>query len=239
MQDVPPRFPLAVVTGANRGLGLGVAKALSERDHRLFLVCRGQAAAVGLAVSAEAEVFVADVNDAEAVDSMARHLESSYGMVDVLINNAGIAPELADPSLESGSLEDHISAVRQTMETNVLGAYRVAKALLPLLRRSPAPRIVNVSSNMGQLSSMGAGAPGYRMSKTALNALTGILAVELSDAANAKVNSVTPGWVRTDMGGDHADRSVEEGVAGIVWAATLPCDGPTGGFFMDGKRRSW
>lgn len=229
--------PLAVITGANRGLGLGTAKALAELGYRLFLVCRGQAAAVGLAKEVDAEVFIADVTDGEAIAAMAAHLGSSYGRVDVLVNNAAIAPDFAR-SFAEDELEDEVKAVRDTLETNVVGAYRVTRALMPLLAKSAAPRIVNVSSNMGRLEVMRGGSPGYRSSKAALNALTKVWAAELAGTP-AKVNSVTPGWVRTDMGGPNADRSVGEGAAGIVWAATLPDDGPTGGFFMDGERIGW
>jgi len=237
--SAPTQAPLAVVTGANRGLGLGVARALSERSYRLFLTCRGQAASVDLARSLEAEVFVADVNNPKDVAAMAQRLEDAYGQVDVLVNNAAVAPDLNKRwSDVEGGVEGEIGLIRDTLETNVLGAYRVTRALMPLIRRSAAPRIVNVSSRKGCMGLMAADSTGYRASKAALNALTLILADELAGTP-AKVNAVTPGWVRTDMGGSGADRSVEEAVGGIVWAATLPAGGPTGGFFADSEPIDW
>ncbi len=231
--------PLAVVTGANRGLGLGVAKALAARPFRLFLVCRGREAAARLGRDVDAEVFVADVTDAAAVAAMAAHLGATRGRVDVLVNNAAIAPDLHGPAPGS-DVESEVDAVRRTLETNVVGTYRVTRALWPLLSRSPAARVVNVSSGIGRLGVMGAGSPGYRASKTALNALTRVWAAQAqAEGVPIKVNSVTPGWVRTDMGGPDAERSLDEGVAGIVWAATLPDDGPSGGFFMDGEEIGW
>ena len=235
----PSDFPLAVITGANRGLGLGVARALAARGHRLFLVCRGQAAAAELARELSAEVFIADVDEPAAVAAMAGRLAEAYGRVDVLVNNAGIDPDREKRWSDiPGGPEAEIDLIRRTWETNFLGAYRVTRSLMPLLRKSSAPRVVNVSSNKGRMHAMAADSVGYRTSKAALNALTGIWADELKDVP-AKVHSVTPGWVRTDMGGPDAPRSVEEGVEGIVWACTLPADGPTGGFFFDGKPVDW
>ncbi len=130
------------------------------------------------------------------------------------------------------------SLLRETFETNTLGPLFVAIALVPLMRRNDYGRIVNVSSGMGQLSDMDGGYPGYRISKTALNAVTVILARELEDT-NIKVNAVCPGWVRTDMGGASATRSPEEGADTIVWLATLPDDGPSGGFFRDRRPIDW
>ena len=129
-----------------------------------------------------------------------------------------------------------IDTIRQAMETNTYGALRLAQALIPLMEGQGT--VVNVSSGMGQLSDMNGCCPAYRLSKTALNAVTRILADELKDSG-IKINSVCPGWVRTDMGGDNADRPVAEGAAGIVWAACLPEDGPSGGFFRDGQPIPW
>ncbi|HSS66369.1 MAG TPA: SDR family NAD(P)-dependent oxidoreductase, partial [Gammaproteobacteria bacterium] len=128
--------------------------------------------------------------------------------------------------------------LRESFDVNTLGPLLVAKSLVPLMRRNDYGRIVNVSSGMGQLSDMDGGYPGYRISKTALNAVTVILAREL-EGTNIKANSVCPGWVRTDMGGDNAPRSPEQGADTIVWLATLPDDGPSGGFFRDRKRIAW
>src|ERR671928_87723 len=130
-----------------------------------------------------------------------------------------------------------LGRVRRAMETNLYGAWRTALAFLPLLRRSPHPRLVNVSSGGGSISDMTAGTPAYSVSKAALNALTRILAAELR-ADRVLVNAVCPGWVATDMGGP-GGRPVADGAAGVVWAATLPDDGPTGGFFRDGQPLPW
>jgi NAD(P)-dependent dehydrogenase (short-subunit alcohol dehydrogenase family) len=155
------------------------------------------------------------------------------GGLDALVNNAGVMPDLGE-SAASISLE----LVQQVLETNVLGAWRLCQAVVPLLRESPAGRIVNVSSGAGQLSDMRTGYPAYRMSKTALNALTRVLSGELA-ADGIKVNSACPGWVATDMGGAGAPRSLQEGADTPVWLATLPDDGPTGGFFRDRAPIPW
>jgi NAD(P)-dependent dehydrogenase (short-subunit alcohol dehydrogenase family) len=128
--------------------------------------------------------------------------------------------------------------VKELLETNLFGAWRLTQALLPLLRRSGHGRIVNLSSGMGQLEEMGGGAPAYRVSKTGLNALTRIFANEEADSG-ILVNSVCPGWVRTDMGGSGARLSVEEGADTAVWLATLPDEGPTGGFFRERDQIPW
>ena len=147
--------------------------------------------------------------------------------------------------LETGTEENPVGVsaqgvsldkVERTLDINALGALRVAQAVIPWMRNGGA--IVNVSSGMGQLAGMGPNYPGYRMSKAALNALTRALSEELA-GRDIKVNSVCPGWVRTGIGGPEAERSVEEGIAGILWAATLPEDGPTGGFFRDGEPLDW
>jgi NAD(P)-dependent dehydrogenase (short-subunit alcohol dehydrogenase family) len=160
-------------------------------------------------------------------------LGERFGKLDVLVNNAAI---LYDSWQRAASAD--LETVREAFETNTLGAWRMCQAFLPLLRQSEHARVVNVSSESGSLSSMGGGTPAYSVSKAALNALTRMLADELS-AARILVNSVCPGWVATEMGGPGAPRTVGEGAAGIVWAATLPDDGPTGGFFRDGEPLSW
>jgi NAD(P)-dependent dehydrogenase (short-subunit alcohol dehydrogenase family) len=157
-------------------------------------------------------------------------LAAELDEADVLVNNAAIHYDTWQPA----SAAD-LTVVLQALETNLLGAWRIAIALLPALRRSAHPRIVNVSSGAGQLSDMGGGTPAYRVSKTALNALTRMLAAELPDM---RVNSVCPGWVATDMGGA-GGRPVGEGAASVLWAVDLPDDGPTGGFFRDGRPLPW
>jgi NAD(P)-dependent dehydrogenase (short-subunit alcohol dehydrogenase family) len=219
----------AVVTGGNRGIGLEVGRRLAADGFQVILgsrdLDRGVRAAEGIA---NAEARRLDIEDPASVASFARGLDE----LDVLVNNAAGFYD----TWQSGVGAD-LDVVRDAFETNVLGAWRVTQACLPLLRRSPSARIVNVSSGGGQLSDMGGGTPAYRVSKTALNALTRILAAELR-SEGILVNSVCPGWVATDMGGP-GGRPVEQGAAGVVWAVRLPDDGPTGGFFRDGRRLDW
>jgi NAD(P)-dependent dehydrogenase (short-subunit alcohol dehydrogenase family) len=169
-----------------------------------------------------------DVADPDSV----RDAVAGLDRLDVLVNNAAILYDTWQRGVDAD-----LDQVRDALDTNLLGAWRVTQAVLPLLRASPAGRIVNVSSGAGALTDMGGGTPAYRTSKAALNALTRILAAELrSDAI--LVNAVCPGWVATDMGGA-GGRPVADGAAGIVWAATLPDDGPTSGFFRDGRAIDW
>jgi NAD(P)-dependent dehydrogenase (short-subunit alcohol dehydrogenase family) len=235
--------PVAVISGASRGLGLETCRQLGQRGYRVLLTARdhgrGKAAAAALHDEGlKVEFYPLDVTDAESVQALAGHLEREVGRLDVLINNAGVfldpmPPE--DPSASSVFRTD-IATLRYSMETNAYGPLRLCQALIPLMRGRG--RVVNVSSGMGQLSEMNGCCPGYRFSKAAINVLTRILADELRDT-RIKVNSVCPGWVRTDMGGPNADRSVEEGADTIVWLATLPDDGPSGGFFRDRKPIPW
>ena len=154
-----------------------------------------------------------------------------FGRIDVLVNNAGIALD-GSRSPVSSVLEVSPEVVARTLDANTLGPLRLIQAVVPAMRARGYGRIVNVSSGLGQISGMGGSWPGYRMSKAALNALTRIVAAEVG-SANIKVNAVSPGWVRTDMGGKDAPRSVAQGADTIVWLATLPDDGPSGLFFED------
>jgi NAD(P)-dependent dehydrogenase (short-subunit alcohol dehydrogenase family) len=179
-----------------------------------------------------------DVTDADSVQALAGYLEQEVGRLDVLVNNAGVFLDPMPPDDPSASsvFRADIATVRYSMETNAYGPLRLCQTLIPLMQ--DRGRVVNVSSGMGQLSEMNGCCPGYRFSKAALNVLTRILADELKDT-RIKVNSVCPGWVRTDMGGPDAERSVEEGADTIVWLATLPDDGPSGGFFRDRRPIPW
>jgi NAD(P)-dependent dehydrogenase (short-subunit alcohol dehydrogenase family) len=232
---------IAVVTGAYRGLGLEAARQLSALGHRVVLTARrsaeGQAAADALASGGGDVCFAPlDVADPDSIRSLRDRLERDYGRVDVLINNAGIFPGASPGSPGSSVLEAELDGIRQAFETNTLGPLELSRRLIPLM--AGRGRIVNVSSGMGQLSDMNGFCPAYRLSKTALNAVTRILADELQ-GTDIKINSVCPGWVRTDMGGSNATLSVQEGARGIVWAATLPDDGPSGGFFRHGEPIPW
>ena len=231
---------VAVVSGANRGIGSEICRQLGKRgDIHVVLTSRddskGRTAAKKLAADgADVEFRSLDVTRERSVKALAEFVEKSHGRCDVLVNNAGI---LADPR-GSRFLDSKVETYRETLDTNLFGALMMAQALAPLMLRNRYGRIVNVSSGMGQLSDMGVGSPAYRISKTALNALTRILAASLGDSG-ILVNSMCPGWVKTDMGGPTAPRTVEQGADTAVWLATLPDGGPTGGFFRDRKPIPW
>jgi NAD(P)-dependent dehydrogenase (short-subunit alcohol dehydrogenase family) len=226
---------IALVTGANRGIGLEVVRQLAQRGFTTVLGSRdlekGRAAAEAL-VGVEVDPRRLDVADPDSVRELASGLEDDYGRLDVLVNNAGIHYD----TWESG-LQADLDVVHEALETNLFGAWRTAQACLPLLRRSQHGRVVNVSSGAASISGMGAGSPAYSVSKAALNALTRILAAELR-RDRILVNAVCPGWVATDMGGP-GGRPVEQGAASVMWAVRIPDDGPTGGFFRDGRRIDW
>jgi NAD(P)-dependent dehydrogenase (short-subunit alcohol dehydrogenase family) len=171
-----------------------------------------------------------DVSDTESVGAALAGIEANPGSLDVLVNNAGVYGE------PTAAADYDLDDAHEVFETNVFGPWRLIQASLPLLRASSSPRIVNVSSGGGQLAEMGGGRTAYRLSKAALNALTRTLA---ADQPAIKVNAMCPGWVRTDMGGTGAPRSVAEGADTAVWLATLPDDGPSGGFFRDREPIPW
>lgn len=230
--------PLALVTGANRGIGFEVCRQLAQRGFFVILTARDAAkarmAAEKLEAAGHVEPLVLDVAVPCTIKKAATEVAERYGYLDVLINNAGINYD----TWETAANADIDGTVMDTITTNLLGPWRICQAFLPLLRKRRAARIVNVSSESGSLASMAAGPPAYQVTKAALNALTRTLAGELR-AEGILVNSVCPGWVATDMGGAGATRSVNEGAAGIVWAAILPDNGPSGGFFQDGKPLLW
>jgi NAD(P)-dependent dehydrogenase (short-subunit alcohol dehydrogenase family) len=229
----------ALVSGSNRGIGREVARQLAELGHHVIVTARDSGAAERAAAELSDRGRLSlqpgrlDVTDPRSVAQLAERLEVQPGRLDVLVNNAGVMGEIAT-NAAGAALDD----AHHTMETNLFGAWRLIQAVLPLLRRSDAARIVNVSSGAGQLSDMNGGYPGYRISKTALNALTRILSNEES-RNGMLVNAMCPGWVRTDMGGSTAPRSVQEGADTAVWLATLPHGGPSGGFFRNREPIPW
>jgi NAD(P)-dependent dehydrogenase (short-subunit alcohol dehydrogenase family) len=233
---------IAVVTGANRGLGLGTAKDLAERGFVVFMVGRDSAAITAAAAEVgklgQTRAVVGDVTQVTDAQKLAALIQKEFGHLDILINNAGVFLEGSRKPEASSVFETSPDTVLQTFEINTLGPLKMIQALAPLLRKSAAGRIVNVSSGMGQLSDMSGSYTGYRLSKSALNALTRIAAAEFA-GTSVKVNSVCPGWVKTDMGGAGADRPIPQGVASIVWAALIDNKGPTGGFFRDGEKLDW
>lgn len=228
-------LPVAVVTGANRGIGLEVCRQLAVGGYSVVLGARDLAKGRHAAARLGRDEIIAcqlDVSDDDSARAAAAWITERFGRCDALVNNAAI---LYDTSARAESAD--LAVIHEAMETNLFGAWRTTLALLPLLRSSGHGRIVNVSSEGGSLASMGAGTPAYQVSKAALNALTRTLAAELR-SARILVNAICPGWTATDMGG-HAGRSVAEGAASVVWGVTLPDDGPTGGFFRDGRPLRW
>ncbi len=229
--------PVVVVTGGNRGIGFEICRQLAARGANVILTARkpaaGAAAIKKLAAEQLAASFVPlDVTDAQSIAALRDALKDQHGRLDVLINNAGIIAKGEAPALEV-----ELATVRTTLETNALGPLHLAQALAPLLKRSKSARIVNMSSGMGALSDNDGGYAAYRISKTALNAVTVILAAELRGAV--AVNAICPGWVKTDMGGAHATRDVAEGADTAVWLALDAPQSLTGKFVRDRKVISW
>jgi NAD(P)-dependent dehydrogenase (short-subunit alcohol dehydrogenase family) len=229
---------VALVSGANRGIGLEVCRQLLDRGVRVAVTGRDEraarAAVAGLrAPEDRASAVRMDVTDAGSIASARAEIARRLGPVDIVVNNAAVL--LAE---DSDLLSIPLGDFRATFETNVFGAIEVCRVFVPDMVRRGYGRIVNVSSGAGQLSRMNTYAPAYSMSKAALNALTRILASAHRDDG-LLVNAVDPGWVRTDMGGAGAPRPVEQGAETIVWLATLPDDGPTGGFFRDRRAIPW
>lgn len=233
---------VAFVSGANRGIGLEIVRQLARLG--LLAVIGSRNVDDGLAAAATLKSEGLDVPvvafDAESEASAQAAIETVqrlYGRCDVIVNNAAILID-APGGFRASVFDLTAETARRTFEVNVLGPLRLIQAAVPVMRGQDYGRIVNVSSSAGQLAEMGSGYPAYRMSKTALNALTRVTAAELA-GTNIKVNACCPGWVRTDMGGANADRAVEEGADTPVWLAMLPDDGPTGGFFKDRKPIAW
>jgi NAD(P)-dependent dehydrogenase (short-subunit alcohol dehydrogenase family) len=234
--------PVALVSGANRGIGREIARQLSA-DHG-FLVIAGARDPGAVEESDFVVALRLDVSDQASVDAARAGVERDPGRLDVLVNNAGLYGT-HDPAGEYD-----LDAAHEVIETNLFGTWRLIQAFLPLLHGSGHPRIVNVSSGGGQFDEigkyvpvrapgdrrMGGGGTAYRLSKAALNALTCTTA---ADEGGILVNSMCPGWVRTDMGGRNAPRSVGEGADTAVWLATLPDDGPSGGFFRNREPIPW
>lgn len=230
---------VALVSGGNRGIGHAICRALARRGCLVVLGARnaaeGRAAAQalqdeGLAV----ECRPLDVTREASVRRCVAGVVKRHGRIDILVNNAGV---LLDPK-GSRVLDSRLATYRDTLDVNFYGALRLSQAVAPLMRKARYGRIVNLSSGLGQLRDMETGVPAYRVSKTALNALTRMLAAELKDTG-VLVNAMCPGWVRTRMGGPKAERTPEQAADTAVWLATLPATGPTGGFFRDRKRIAW
>jgi len=223
---------IALVTGANKGIGFEVARQLAEKGFRVFIGARNEKAGRAAARKIGAMFLKIDVSDQRSIKEAAKELAKAVDHLDVLVNNAGIIVDGDD-----GILKATPKQFEETMRTNALGPLMVTEAFQPLLTKSSAPRIVNVSSSGGQLHDGADGwSPIYCISKTTLNGVTSQLAAALPKFA---VNSVCPGWVRTDMGGAGAPRSVEQGADGIVWLAGDAPQNLTGKFLQDRKMIPW
>lgn len=228
---------IALVTGANRGLGFETCKQLSQLGVTVLLTSRdptkGEVAAKQLIDKGLDVIFYQlDVSDRSNIKDIFTKIENQFGRLDILINNAAILYD-KDQSTMNADLE----LVNKALTTNLFGPWLLCQAFIPLMEKNGYGRIVNVSSGAASMHYMEGGTPAYGISKVALNALTRKLASELG-RKNVLVNSVDPGWVATDMGG-HGGRPIEDGCRGIVWAATLPNNGPSGGFFHDGEPELW
>jgi NAD(P)-dependent dehydrogenase (short-subunit alcohol dehydrogenase family) len=220
--------PIALVTGASRGLGREVARRLAEAG---YIVLAGVRDPAKMTPMRGVEVLPLDVADPDSIAAAAALVKARHGRLDVLVNNAGI---LLDGS--TGLLEQEADVLRRSLETNTLGPLLMVQAFVPLMGKGG--RIVNVSSGGGQLSVPSTWAPTYSISKTALNAVTVKLAEALRPRGIA-VNAVCPGWVRTDMGGAKAPRDLQQGADSILWPMLQAGPEVTGGFFRDGERLAW
>lgn len=229
---------IALVSGANRGIGREICRQLAQLGLSVILTSRdadkGQQSAQSLAGEGlQVETLALDVSRPEQISAAYQWVQDRFGRLDVLVNNAGVYLDRGQSALTLP-----VDTIRATLETNLIGAWELCQAFIPQMRANGYGRVVNVSSGMGSLAEMSGYSPAYRISKTALNALTRILADE-ERHPNVKINCVDPGWVQTQMGGKGATRSVERGVETIAWLATLPDNGPTGGFFRDRRPTPW
>jgi NAD(P)-dependent dehydrogenase (short-subunit alcohol dehydrogenase family) len=237
---------IALITGANKGIGFEIARRLGQQGITVILAARdkhrGKAAVEKLkAENIDVRALILDVTHVPSIERAREFLESEFGRLDILVNNAGVGHDMSlKPS------ETPLDTIRDVFETNFFGVIAVTQGLLPLLRKSPAGRIVNLSSGLGSLSEASNPASpfynvkplGYNASKTALNAFTVILAHELRETA-IKVNSADPDWCRTDLGGEAAPHTAADGADTATWLATLDADGPTGGFFNGRQPVAW
>src|SRR5438477_3525675 len=229
---------VALVTGANRGMGLETSRQLLSHGLHVAMTGRDEDATehARRALGDEAQHAIAvkmDVTDRASIEAAHQTIVDRFGPVDVLVNNAAVL------LFENNDvLSVPAGGFRQTFETNLFGVIEVCRVFVPSMADRGYGRIVSVSSGAGQLENMSTYAPAYSMSKAALNAFTRILA-QTYRVRGVLANSVDPGWVRTDMGGPSAPRSVRQGVETTVWLATLPDDGPTGGFFRDRRPIAW
>ena len=228
---------VALVTGSNRGIGLEIVRQLADKGYTTILSSRnpdsGQEALNKIKqANYDLHFHQLDVQGPESINQIKNYIEKTFGRLDILINNAGINYDTWH-NVANADLDQ----VSTTFDVNLMGPWRMAQAFIPMMKQQGYGRIVNVSSQSGAIKSQMGNTPGYSLSKAALNLLTVQLANHLQETG-ILVNSVCPGWVRTEMGGPNAPRSVEQGASGIVWLAELAGDGPSGKFFTDKKEIS-
>lgn len=232
---------LAIVTGANKGIGFEVSKQLAKKGLKVILTARDLEKAKAAAKILQDEgldvfPYQLDVTDQESIKKLREFVHNYFDKLDVLVNNAGVFLDARDDSASAFNTE--LDTLRKTIETNTFGPFLMSQAFIPLMQKNGYGRVVNISTGMGQLAEMDGGWPAYRISKTALNAVTKVFAAEVK-GFNILVNSVCPGWVKTDMGGPNAQKTVEQGAETIIWLATLPYNGPSGGFFRERRSLLW
>jgi NAD(P)-dependent dehydrogenase (short-subunit alcohol dehydrogenase family) len=237
---------VALVTGANRGIGYAISRQLGEQNITVILGTRdpnrGAAACSRLQREGlEVHFELLDVTDEKSIKAAIESIRAQFGRLDILVNNAGI---MIDGEVDARNVDQE--TIRQTLQTNVMGPLLLCQHCIPLMKAGGYGRIVNMSSTLGSLTEMadpkseyaGVRTPAYRLSKAALNCITTLLAKEVRDD-NILINSACPGWVRTDMGGDHAPLTPEQGADTPVWLATLPDGRPTGGFYGERTLIPW
>lgn len=228
---------IALVTGSNRGIGKEIARQLSQEGVHVITAARTLKAAESTAeeIPQECTPLELDVSDEASRLAALQFVTKEFGRLDILINNAGIALDQWVPTLEV-----NLDLVRDTMEVNLYGPLALCQLFIPLMQKNDYGRVVNLSSELASMEKNEMGNTfAYRSSKAALNMLTVLLAKELKDNSNILINAAAPGWVRTEMGGPDALRSVEEGADTPIWLATLPEGGPSGGFFRDRAPYAW
>ena len=237
---------VALVTGANKGIGFEISRGLASQDITVVMAARdssrGQAACSQLQAQGLAVHFQSlDVSDGDSIGAAVDEISHHFGCLDILVNNAGIMVDQ-----EATALTVTVSTVSETMQTNFYGPLLLCQNCVPLMRKKGYGRIVNISSTLGSLAEIadpGSGyaaiqSPAYRLSKNALNGITALFA-SLVRGENILVNSACPGWVKTDMGGLQAPLPPAQGADTPIWLATLPDDGPTGGFFRERESIPW
>ncbi len=243
MPKISPHQKIALVTGANRGIGLEICKQLAQQRILVILTSRtsaGKKVAQQLQKSGLPIVFhQLDVASEAQRKRIHRWVVKQYARLDILVNNAGVFLDHPQPgTFDTSVFHTTPPILRKTMETNVYAPFRLCQLFIPLMKKNNYGRIVNISSRMGQLSTMSGKDAAYRISKTALNAVTRIFAAE-TKGSNILINSVHPGWVRTAMGGSKAPLTPEQGAVTPVWLATLSDHGPSGKFFFEKKEMEW